>query len=509
MRQITGLSRWFLPVLVAFIPFGVLAQSLHITPGLQSASSAVGWQLSNVTIATPASEQTAFVLVPVSSASADTRDLQLSITDGELSDTTGRWDVSREGVVDVVAAASARIGNSALSFVAPRGKLTLSPVRSELFMPGTVIGDFSIDFWLKPVRADNGEIVFLYRSTLQYGRQRFAQQMTASINRNRMNFAMFNFFIDPAGRETSISLQGRSLLVPGRWSHHLVRFSVDCGLFEYLMDGRLEAVSYVTSTGREGGTVFAPVAGASTRFDLAPNYTGLLDEFCLSNVYIDEPDIGRYSRAGGLVVSPVFDLGGPNTRLQRIDMAASIANEAAVHCSYRLADSSLGWTEMEPEWQAFLPGQSLAMAGAAEFPTGRYLQLRLDLYPDAARETTPTISALDVHFRLDDLPPAPAFVRAVAGDGRITVQWSAVSEADVRAYVVYYGISPGYYYGTGAIEGSSPIMVADVHATSLVLTGLRNGTLYFIVVAAMDSANPPQVGEFSQEVSARPSRTTQ
>ena len=121
----------------------------------------------------------------------------------------------------------------------------------------------------------------------------------------------------------------------------------------------------------------------------------------------------------------------------------------------------------------------------------------MELFPDAQGERSPVISSIHVRFEPDTPPPPPSGVNAVPGNGRITVRWSRVTESDVRGYVVYYGNSSGDYFGTGAVEGPSPA-----------LNGLKNGLLYFIAVAAIDGAQPPHIGEFSREITARPSRVS-
>ncbi|HSV56850.1 MAG TPA: fibronectin type III domain-containing protein, partial [Magnetospirillaceae bacterium] len=65
--------------------------------------------------------------------------------------------------------------------------------------------------------------------------------------------------------------------------------------------------------------------------------------------------------------------------------------------------------------------------------------------------------------------------------------------------------APGEYHGTDADQGRSPLDVGNV--TSVTLTGLRNGRLYYFAVTSYDAVLPRRPGEFSREVSARPSRT--
>ena len=424
---------------------------------------------------------------------------------GGPAEATGRWSVKTTGPYEQSAAS--RFGTGAGVFRAPATKLTLEPVSSSLFSPELPMGDFSLEFWLKPTRADSGEIVLMWKATRRSGKAWLSQQVSCVILRNRVVFGFLNFFANPSGAETMVSLTGASVLVPGVWSHHLVRFDSGTGLVEYLMNGKTEAVAYATSTKKQAGTVFNPVAGSSGKLDIAQNYTGMIDELRLTSALIEEPTLARYRPAGGTILSPILDLGSTNTIIGSIDAAARTPGESAIHWSYRSSDSPVGWRDDAPEWIPFTPGTQLSASGKSP-ARGRYLQLRLMLYPDASGEQSPSVGPIKIRYQPDLPPSPPSMVRATGGDGRITVRWSTVSESDVRGYVVYYGLASGDYFGTGSSEGPSPVFVQGANATSLTLNGLKNGALYFIAVAAYDDATPPHIGEFSREISARPSRVS-
>lgn len=448
-------------------------------------------------------------LSPAASGVDQNTDMLLTF-DGQSSgggptEATGRWSVKTTGPYEQSAAS--RFGAGAGVFRAPATKLTLEPEASALFSPELPMGDFSLEFWLRPTRADSGEIVLMWKATRRSGKAWLSQQVSCVILRNRVVFGFLNFFANPSGAETMVSLSGASVLVPGVWSHHLVRFDSATGLVEYLMNGKTEAVAYATSTKKQAGTVFNPVAGSSGKLDVAQNYTGLIDELRLTSDFIEQPVLTRYRPAGGTVVSPIIDLGSTNTIISAIDAAVRTPAESAIHWSYRASDSPVGWQDDAPAWIPFTPGSQLATSGKVP-ARGRYVQLRLMLYPDASAEQSPSVGSIKIRYQPDLPPSPPSTVRATGGDGRITVRWTSVSESDVRGYVVYYGLASGDYFGTGSSEGPSPIFVQGANSTSLTLNGLKNGTLYFIAVAAYDDATPPHIGEFSREISARPSRVS-
>jgi hypothetical protein len=93
---------------------------------------------------------------------------------------------------------------------------------------------------------------------------------------------------------------------------------------------------------------------------------------------------------------------------------------------------------------------------------------------------------------LNPPPAAPADVVATAGNGQVTISWSAVAGA--ASYVVYWSTSAGVTQETGtAVSGAT---------SPYVHTGRTNGTAYHYVVTAVN-ANGESAD--SAEVSATPS----
>jgi len=490
--------------MMVLVPTRVHAEeTLVVDAASVSPSSARQWVFQG-TQTTPGPTGTDIVIMPGPTGAEPGTDLYLSFDSTDAQDDIGHWSVETEGPYE--RSIEARFGTGAGSFHAPATKLVLKPTDNALFAPDTPIGDLTLEFWLKPTRAESGEIILLWKANRRAGKGWLPQQVSCIVQRNRVVFGFLNFFAAPDNKQTTVSLQGASVLVPTVWSHHLVHFDSATGLVEYLMNGKTEAVAYATSTGKQSGTIYNPLSGGSARLELAQNFTGLIDEFKLSGVFVEKPVLRRYPATGGVAVSPVFDIGNTNSTLLAIEPKTRLPGESAVHWSYRTSDSSAGWLDEAPEWIPFKPGLIYNKEGSS--PKGRYLQIRAYLYPDAAGEQSPAISSIGIRFNTDEPPSPPSMVSALAGDGRVTVRWSAVAETDVRGYVVYYGTSSGDYFGTDAHEGSSPVFVQGSGTTSLVLNGLKNGTLYFLAVATFDDAKPPHIGEFSRELTARPSRVS-
>lgn len=88
-------------------------------------------------------------------------------------------------------------------------------------------------------------------------------------------------------------------------------------------------------------------------------------------------------------------------------------------------------------------------------------------------------------------PGLPTRVRTDVGSGRIEVTWKGV--ANVSHYNVYYRDTPG-------VTKTNGIKVANVRSPAI-LTGLLNGTTYYIVVSAENASGE---GQTSPEVNATP-----
>jgi hypothetical protein len=452
-------------------------------------------------------------------ASDPSVDLLLHFDAPAESDETGNWALSA-GPAFTIDASRARLGDGAGSFRGPGSALTLSPRPSSVFYRNSSFRDFTIEFWLYPANADNGEVVLLWRSLRRVPAGVLPQQLSCVVSAGRLAWSFEGFF-GTANAASSIELRGRAPLVPRTWSHHLLRFDGDTGLVEYLIDGRPEAEAYATSTGREGGTVYEPAIGAAAPFVFCPDYSGLADELRLSRGFVETPSLRPLGQDPAIVVSPVADFGYGHSRLEDVEAEFKAPGNSSVELSYRISDSWASWKPDTPAWIPIRAGEALP-----DSARGRYAQVRAELFPDGSGSLSPSLSSITLRFLPDPPPPPPDRLLAVPKDGAVELRWTKVPEADVAGYLVYYGERPGEYFGTDAEQGPSPVDAGDT--TTIALTGIPNGKLLYFVVAAYDAAPDPdaetlgaraggdpsgreratsRAGEFSPETSARPSRT--
>ena len=473
---------------------------------------------------------------------ADDPDLDMALSFDEESperftDKTGRYRTLASPAVGAVNYRWSRSGMGAALFSGdsprqgmdePSGSIAVTPRSPEaLFYSGRHFKDFSIEFWLYPLNMESGETLLSWNATrlTRQGGKTF-QRIQCIVGKNRLNWSFLDFFSSPDdGAQMTVNLSGSPVL-PRAWSHHLIRFDSHTGILEYLVDGRLEGVVYATTTGREWGEVYAPVAGEGGIMALGSRFSGLMDEFRVYSRYYETPLLSRYPPEGGRMETRPLELGERNSQVLKVEALGGyfypsgrdpkpsgimrneytgsgrfrFANNSMIQFFIRAADSPYQWTEDESEWLPFEPG-----ADFARTVRGRYVQLAAVFYPSGDGEAAPYLDEIRVVYRREDPPRPPSMVAAFARDGAVDLSWRASPDTDLSGYLVYFGAASGEYFGKSAVLGVSPIDAGK--RTSLRIDGLENGALYYFTVAGYDCNSPANAGEFSREVSARPLRT--
>ena len=443
-------------------------------------------------------------------------DLYLSFNEGaRVRDNTGRYRVTALPEFQIADARFARTGSGAALFAG--SPLVIEPQsRNALFSPGH-IKDFTIEFWLHPFNLGNGDIILSWAASKN---NNAIQRIQTTAFRNRLQWSFVNFFSSANGVYRNIELSGSTPIVPRTWSHHLIRFDAKTGMIEYLVNGNSEAIVYATPTGRESGEVYTPVIGSNGAFLLGERFTGMMNEFKIHNAFASRDLLDRYAPAGGRIETRAIDLGCSSSAVLRVNASGGRAangraavrsnmgnefrengrfhfsDDSEMNFSIRFSDNP--WLFDESPWINFIPGMPIAVN-----TRGRYVQLAVDFFPSADGYSSPFLSELRVVYAPGRPPLPPRNLTATAVDGGVILSWRSSPSANVSGYMVYYSSVRGELFGTHAALGASPIDVGNT--TSILIDGLRNGTLYYFRVAAYeDTSNTRIVGDFSREVTARP-----
>ena len=423
-------------------------------------------------------------------------DLLIDFETSRERDITGNYSVKKDNMLHTtksVMGKGAGLSND-------QGGLRLSGAAGSLFGTSGNTGSFTIEFWLSPSIAENGEIVFSWRSSRTVADYPLYQMITASFINNHLEWSFTNVFNGYTNDDGEVSLASYRTIIPDHWCHHVVSYDEDTGLLEYRIDGQLEALKYVTSNGRErGGSVFTPQLGVVADIDICPQYTGSIDDFRIERRAADEvnPELhyDTYKVDGGrFVTEPLLVTDGAT--LTKIDAVTTEPAQTAVVLYVRSGDNYFNWTENEPAWVLVKSGEAIQNVH------GLYFQVAADLFPDGGGKHTPSITELDINYTEVPLPLPPFTVNAKAGDGEVTLTWGYSVDDTAGGYYVYYGERPGEYIGREAVEGFSPVNAGNV--SSLTLTGLKNGKIYYFAIASYSRLDNKIMGNLSKEVYARP-----
>ncbi|MBQ0050471.1 MAG: fibronectin type III domain-containing protein [Treponema sp.] len=425
-------------------------------------------------------------------------DMLLSFDGSTFSDLAGNYKVVSNKLVPTSEAIK---GNGAALSRGLGDGITLLGNNNALFGKEGLAGSFTIEFWLCPSIAENGETILSWRSSLNSANYSEYQMISASIFNNHLQWTFNNVF--DRFKAAKVVLEGWSTMVPQKWSRHTISFNDETGLLEYLVDGRSEAIVYVTRSGHENGTVCNPVLGTRASIELCGEYAGKIDNFRIEraayrrdsrNVFATGNE--KYQLGGGkFVTEPI--LVSQAAVMNQVDALISVPVQSDVKFFARSGDNCYGWTDTYPEWKEITLGEKI------EGISGLYFQLSGELLPDGGACSTPSISELTIKYEEQDEPLPPFTVRADAGDGSVTVSWSYSVDESAGGYMVYYGNRPGEYLGRVAYEGASPVKVGN--QTSVTLTGLQNGTIYYFAVSSYSKVDGRIRGTLSKEVFARPS----
>ena len=425
-------------------------------------------------------------------------DLLISFDGENKRDESGHYQIEDDKLVHTVSAA---MGKGAALSRGVSGGISLKGNANSIFGRSGLIGSFTIEFWLAPAIAENGEVVFSWRSSRNTGNYSMYQMITSSFFNNHLQWEFSNVF--DGYKDGDVVLSGVNTIVPGRWTHHSLSFDEETGLMEYFVDGRSEGVVYITKSGHENGEVCEPYLGVKANIEICPQYTGRIDDFRIERTADASKSNDLYASGretykidgGTFVTEPI--LVSDSAVLDSVNAVMNVPPETAVLLFVRSGDNCYNWDDNYPEWKQVYPGERIKDV------SGLYFQIEAQLLPDGGGMKTPSVTEISLSYTEQPEPLPPFTVHADAGNGSVTLTWSYSVDDTAGGYYVYYGNRSGEYLGRAAVEGPSPVNAGNT--TSLTLTGLKNGTIYYFAVSAWSRIDGRINGSLSKEVYARPS----
>ncbi len=416
-----------------------------------------------------------------------------------FSDLAGKYSVQSNSLLRSPNSVMGR--HSALSRGNGKG-LVLRGNADSIFGRQGGTGSWTIEFWLCPSIAENGERVFEWRSSRIVNDYVLFQMIEASFFNNRMQWNFTNIFDGMTDNKGEVTLLSYSALIPDKWSHHEISYDEETGLLECKIDSRVEALKYITEGGREGKTIYQPVLGEVASISIAPAYTGCIDDFRILSQVTDSSqpknlNYDKYKIDGGRFESmPIMVT--PGSVMENLQIIDNVPPQTEIRYYVRAGENFYNWSDTNPVWVQVKKGEKITGV------KGRYFQIAADLFPDGAGRSAPSVTEIKINYTQVAPPTAPFKVKAVPGDGFVDLSWSYSVDENAGGYYIFYGNRPGEYLGTDANEGPSPIKVDNI--TSFRLTGLRNGAIYYFALSTYSKEEAQISGNLSKEADARPGR---
>lgn len=429
---------------------------------------------------------------------SNTTDMLLSFENDSLSDLSNNYNVvsSSLTVNDF-----AIMGDYSALSRGIDGGLKLQGKDTSIFGKSGDVGSFSISFWLNPSLAENGETVLEWRTSRKIDYKLIYQMIAGAFYNNKIEWTFKNIFSNHQNPESSFVFSSTDIVIPNAWSYHVINFNEETGLLEYYINGHIQNLMYVTSTGFEQGAVYQAILGTPAPVEICPQFTGLIDDFCIEKKII-EPQIHKPMVAmnGGSFETKPLGPFNANSKITRIESLMTVPNQTEIQLFIRGAENCFGWTESDPEW--ILVDDGIPIKDVY----GSYFQLGARLYTDGYGTLSPLLTSINILYKETEPPLPPFNIFGEAGDGSVKLSWLSSVDENVDGYLLYYGTSMGEYMGQKAIEGNSPIDVGKI--IEYKLTGLTNGKIYYFAVSSYTNATPQSrvEGVFSKEIWIRPQR---
>ena len=429
----------------------------------------------------------------------ETTDMYLSFDFKDTIEETGNYTVANSSIIHL-GAEKAKIGEGAALFHynSNNESLTLKPSKTSFFAGAKILKSFTIEFWLCPQTTESGSTILRWWTSLVEGRKTMYQNIAASIFNNKLEWSFLNIWQDKNNKGLDVRLSGKSNIIPEIWSHHLITYDETTGLLEYRMNGKSEAIVYMTETGRESNQVLYSALGTSSDVLIGLNYSGLIDELKVTNFFSQfgmpweiSSLFEKYPQDGGRIETNIIDTGGNKSQPRVLKALYDKPEQTDAEFFIRAADRPFNWNGTYPEWKSIRPNEDIKNI------SGRFFQIACNIYPDAEGLKSPLIHSFSLEYEKDNLPLPPSKLIARAGDSSVELFWSPSIDTDVKGYLIYFGNKKGEYF----VEGS-PIDVGNV--ISYKIENLKNGKIYFFAIAAYDEENGEHAGDTSKEVWARP-----
>lgn len=410
----------------------------------------------------------------------------------KTSDETGKYTVIEE---NLYFSSNSAVGTKAGVSRHNDAFIVLMGNKESIFGKAGPTGSFSMEFWLKPSVCVSGENIFFWRSSKNNMQYSDYQTLDVGFMNGKMEWKFLNIFCDVNGKGKDIYVKSSSTILPEKWTHHYLCYDEEEGMIEYYLDGKLEDLVYTTDNGSSYGQFLISDLGTPSKVEICKNFSGSIDEFIISQEIRHFLDTDKEFKYIPSFVSVPLKSEKNGCKIIKVESLSTIPNQTDLQFFIRSSDSSYsmidedklknGWVKIKDN----IPLQQVE---------GRYFQIAAFFYSDGELEKSPILTQIEIKYEEPDLPIPPSKIYSETKDGMISVFWTNNNMDDRYGYILYYGTKSGSYIGVGLDQGNSPIDCGQ--KTSITLSGLEVGKIYYFTVASYLKDYPEIIGETTKEI---------
>ena len=428
----------------------------------------------------------------------DKTDLYVSFEDRNVSDRTGNYTILENRTYFTNNEAAGRVAgisredDTMLSFMG--GK-------NSIFGKSGLVGSFSIEFWICPSVCVSGENLFFWRSSRNIKQYSAYQTIDCSFMNGKVEWKILNVFYDVNDNPYDFILTSHSNVMPEKWSHHYICYDAEEGTLEYYIDGKLEDFKFTTDTGNGYGQYLLLEFGMPAKIEIAKSYVGAIDEFVISKNVRHYLDTNPKSSEIPYFFSSPLATKKSGCVLTSIEVLSETPPQTELEFFVRGVQNAF---ELSEDYSKYSSTEWVAVKNGIpeKEVVGRYFQVAAYFYSDGNGSISPSLTQINVNYKEPELPIPPVLVTAKSSDSKVLLSWNDNNYDGKYGYLVYYGTHSGEFIGVGFDQGDSPIDCGS--NTSIEVTGLENGKIYYFTVASYLKDYPDIIGENSREVHARP-----
>nr|WP_267510408.1 fibronectin type III domain-containing protein [Borreliella afzelii] len=430
-------------------------------------------------------------------------DLRLEIgRDNKLKDTSSNYLVSAKSLR--VSNEFRNVSNGSLIFYSNQNSVKFKPLtKKAFFFSGNTVSDFTIKFWVYRTTSVTGEIIFSWDGYKNINNLWVDQSIRLESDEGNFVWVLNNVFLKDNKNPIKIRMKSNDDFIPKKWHLHTLRYRQRDGILEYLIDSKPQAIEYVTDDKKEGSGYLLSI-GNFIDFTLGTYFTGAVENLEIHKSF-EEVSNAFFSKNMGYIITEPIKLSKYYSQILSFDVDSNVPKDTEIVYYYRLDNKVFYDTDSYGNIKKNLTGAWIHFDPKKDFPDSKiskYIQIKVEFYPSGDSVSSPSLYSMSITYVPEAAPFPPVITKVIPGSREVFIEWIPVVNSSVEGYYIYIGVASGNYHGKTSGVLTSPIDVGN--QTSFKITGLEDGRLYYISIAAYNLDKSVNKTSFSKEISVRP-----